>query len=242
MLLSLFVQILLVFAADLVEAFLQDEGMDVVLAQVSDPRCTEKTKQMAITIFMLLSYEESAINCMIRNGVMSIVLAALNEYPKNPHVCEPGLIALRNILRDRNIRTMMADHTCLKTVASVLKENPANMTIAKKACSIIQKVAFSTAGKSTIFEKVPEIVALMVESLKRGYKDSKSLCVDAMNALRNLAAGDFVFSLARLVPPEQIIPVSIEILKSYRSDSRVCASTCAFLWNMSFPSKYTPHI
>lgn len=145
---------------------------------------------------------------------------------------------LRNVLKKRSNHTIMIDSDCnLMTIYTVLRSNPKNIKIAKKVFSIIQKVAYTVRGKDAILTQIPEFIRYMAEFLKGNYRESKSLCVDAMCALRNMAAGVYAFKLVHFVNPNEIIPVSIEILRNYRSESQVCAHTCAFLWNISSSSK-----
>lgn len=169
---------------------------------------------------------------MLKNGVLKIVLIYLNEYITNPVICESGLTLLRNILRFQKSKSTLIELEGLPTVAAVFKANSGNVVIAKKVCGIMQNVAFSADGKRVILTQVPHFFALVLDSLKRHWQVSKSLCADAMSALKNMAAGDFAFKLAPLLPSKEIVAIAIQIVKMYHADSRVCTCTCSFLCNM----------
>lgn len=195
--------------------------------------------QSLFSVLKFLSYDESSIECLEYRNVTNIVLCYLRNFPTSPLICEPGLIILRNILKRRSSQITITEQDCsLEIISTVFKSNPQNIIIAKKTFGIIQKVAFLDKGQNAISKRVPDMLHCMVEFLKRNYKESVSLCINAMCALRNMAAGEFVFKLASFLQPNEIIPLSFEIMRSYPHYSQVCLHTCAFLWNASASSKY----
>lgn len=228
-------------AADLADSFLENEGLEVVLNQLYEWGYTEQISQHAMMIFMYLSYDKSTMEFMIQNRLVETVTGLMRNHTSNQSICESGLTFLRNALRQRETKFTAIQQKDVVVVAKVFEANMQNPVVCKKACCIIQNLAFSLGSKNAITKQAPNIVRLILEALKLHYQKSKSLCVDAMSALRNFAAGEFVFSLLPLLPPKEIISIIIEITRMYHSDQRVCACACGLLWNLFSAGKWEMH-